>query len=139
MQRRNPGMTIKEATRKTRLAYRKNALTRVPRATKKVRASFRKYKASDYDKYINSGEWDAKKREFWDFYKKRNCYCCDSSSKPLDVHHRSYDYFGNERMQDLVPVCRECHVFIHSIFKKSVGVSLWDATEEARGWFQGLR
>ena len=37
-------------------------------------------------------------------------FCEDCGARiGLDVHHRSYERKGNERPEDLVAVCRQCH------------------------------
>jgi phage terminase large subunit GpA-like protein len=91
----------------------------------------------DYNEYIKSNAWRRKRKQFfeskmWKTYPhgvkagKFVCYCCGSDER-LDLHHRSYKRFGNERIStDLIPVCRKCHDEIHKTQKS--GIQLWKAT-----------
>ena len=36
-----------------------------------------------------------------------------------DLHHRSYDRLGRERVGDLVPLCRSCHGRVHQILEST--------------------
>lgn len=56
--------------------------------------------------YLNSEHWlefARIVREFWG----NKCVMCNKSAK--DVHHRTYERLGNERLQDVVLLCRDCH------------------------------
>lgn len=72
--------------------------------------------------YINSPEWRAKKREFWNSDRPRICYVCGTSNN-LELHHLTYERFGQERLEDLVPLCRAHHQEV---------TNLWEA-EKAKG------
>jgi 5-methylcytosine-specific restriction endonuclease McrA len=41
-----------------------------------------------------------------------SCRVC-GSKESLDVHHRTYRYRGEERMEDLITLCRPCHELFH--------------------------
>jgi 5-methylcytosine-specific restriction endonuclease McrA len=41
------------------------------------------------------------------------CQTCSISDTTLDVHHNSYENYGDERPQDLVVLCRSCHQKVH--------------------------
>lgn len=61
-----------------------------------------------YRRYIGSPQW-RKKREA---VLKRAGGCCESCNefKPrLDVHHKTYENFGDEPLTDLQAVCPHCH------------------------------
>ena len=91
----------------------------------------------DYNEYIQSSKWRSKRKQFfesnmWKTYPhgkeagKFVCYCCGADER-LDLHHRTYKRFGNERINiDLIPVCRKCHEEIHK--KQKSGTQLWKAT-----------
>jgi phage terminase large subunit GpA-like protein len=95
----------------------------------------------DYNEYIQSSAWQKKRKQFfesrmWNTYphgkvaKKFVCYCCGSDER-LDLHHRTYKRFGNERIStDLIPVCRTCHTEIHK--KQKSGTQLWKATKRTK-------
>lgn len=66
----------------------------------------------DYIDYMESKAWDKKriKRLKKDSY---TCQNCGEKNKPLDVHHKTYERLGHERMSDLVSLCRQCHDETH--------------------------
>ena len=93
----------------------------------------------NYLEYINSIEWQSKRKQFYKskLYKnykgtsKWNCYCCMVGDVPLDLHHRTYKRLGNENIAvDLVPVCRKCHIDIHKLANQ--GIDLWSATKRIK-------
>jgi len=43
------------------------------------------------------------------------CQMCSRHDATLDVHHRSYEHYGNERPEDLVVLCRSCHQKFHGV------------------------
>jgi len=40
------------------------------------------------------------------------CQVCNSPHE-LQVHHRTYEHWGNERPKDLTVLCRTCHCLFH--------------------------
>jgi 5-methylcytosine-specific restriction endonuclease McrA len=42
------------------------------------------------------------------------CQACTRRDTPLDVHHRTYQNYGDERLEDLLVLCRSCHQKLHS-------------------------
>ena len=70
----------------------------------------------EYKAYLNSKEWDEKRtnRLIMDDFK---CRLCGNRSN-LQVHHIIYPiHFGDEEMQDLITLCRDCHFLIDDIRK----------------------
>lgn len=66
-----------------------------------------------YYLYLISPEWHAK-REL--INKRDNNICQKCFVKPSeDVHHLTYENLGNEKLIDLLSICRECHMEIHGI------------------------
>ncbi len=66
----------------------------------------------EYLDYMQSDAWNDKRLErlALDGY---TCQDCGADDKPLDVHHESYERFGNEHMLDLTSLCRRCHDYRH--------------------------
>jgi hypothetical protein len=67
-----------------------------------------------YALYLQSKQWHEKSL----VVKQRDrfrCVACYSKSA-LQVHHNTYERWGNEAFDDLVTVCRECHARIHGLF-----------------------
>lgn len=65
----------------------------------------------DHQEYINSPKWKAKRQMVLerDNFRCRKC----GTGKNLDVHHITYDHLGNEPLDDLVTLCRDCHNDVH--------------------------
>lgn len=75
------------------------------------RDNMKKKLDSNYFKYINSDAWFIKRSEALEFH-GRKCKSCGSKNK-LDVHHLTYERFGNELLKDLTILCRQCHELTH--------------------------
>lgn len=60
-----------------------------------------------YRKYLRSDEWQQKRQERLqkDGFRCRNC----GAVVGLEVHHKNYDNFGAESIEDLATLCKECH------------------------------
>lgn len=90
-----------------------------------------------YHQYLGSDEWQAKRAEYYAAHQHPDCYCCNTPwTRFFELHHRTYDRLYHERLDDLVPVCRSCHGYIHRLEKKlrrgKNKVTLWQATDIAR-------
>lgn len=87
----------------------KGDIKRVRVKFKDVRVTFR-YKYVNYNEYIKSDEWKYKRKEVLerDGFKCRLCGAMGSGYS-LHVHHNSYDNLGNEPLEDLITLCKECH------------------------------
>lgn len=83
----------------------------------------------NYQEYLRSEHWQETRRRFKaSALGKRGCYVCGTRER-LDVHHKSYKRIGNERLSDLVHLCRECHHMTHHILTHQNGTRyyLWKA------------
>lgn len=67
--------------------------------------------APDYDQYIRSETWKAKRSQFLNDSKHRCVFCGDK--KLLHVHHLHYQSVGDEKPGDVVVCCRRCHFIDH--------------------------
>lgn len=65
-----------------------------------------------YNKYISSQEW----RDKANLAKERDGYQCRTctSTQDLEVHHRTYERFRHEDLDDLITLCKACHDAITS-------------------------
>jgi hypothetical protein len=61
--------------------------------------------------YLRSDHWRWKRRQALARAEHR-CQVC-YSDKNLDVHHRTYERLGEERLPDLTVLCRDCHETFH--------------------------
>lgn len=82
-------------------------LTLAPKTAKSASQPYQRY-----DEYLKSDHWKqirkATLREAG--YK---CAVCNGTKK-LQVHHKSYDRLGCEADDDLVVLCGECHLLLHT-------------------------
>lgn len=63
--------------------------------------------SAEYRQYLTSQHWRSFRETvlyFWDY----SCCLCNQKSK-LEVHHRTYVRLGNEKLQDCVVLCNQCH------------------------------
>lgn len=69
-------------------------------------------KATEYDKYLQSGHW----RELSSETKRLADYRCQICNSPYDlnVHHRTYQRRGHEFQSDLICLCHKCHELFHN-------------------------
>lgn len=71
----------------------------------------------EYDRYIHSPAWRTKADERMQI---DDCICQVCGRAASDVHHLTYDRFGNEEMSDLVSLCRECHEKAETIYDPAI-------------------
>lgn len=65
--------------------------------------------------YLRSPEWNTLRKAVLnrDNY---TCQGCGDSGIPLEVHHTTYRDFRQEKLYQLVSVCRDCHQEIHDTY-----------------------
>jgi 5-methylcytosine-specific restriction endonuclease McrA len=66
-----------------------------------------------YQEYLQSDEWKYK-RDMMIRLRNYECELCHRSPSDLHVHHKTYENVCNERVRDLMVVCRKCHEHLHS-------------------------
>lgn len=84
-----------------------------------------------YREYLQSPHW-ASFRARW--YRKMGnppCSRCHQQ-RPLDLHHRSYNRLGVERMSDVTGLCRACHGTTHEFSKAKKSNNLQTAHRASR-------
>lgn len=64
-----------------------------------------------YDEYLRTGHWARTRQEVLE-RAGNACQTC-SSTRRLQVHHRTYDRRGNELPEDLTVLCDDCHATFH--------------------------
>lgn len=82
----------------------------------------------NYYEYIQSDKWkEIRSRYFKSKYPKR-CACCNKpKGHCFQLHHKTYKDLGNEKLSDLVLLCKDCHKKLHEFFNSSKR-TLWKAT-----------
>lgn len=91
----------------------------------------------EYDRYMKSDEWAAKREERLKLDDNR-CVMCGRKNgtlkdgRPiLQVHHIHYNFpFGQEDMSALCSLCSACHRKIHRYYKR---LRSWEDKKAAKG------
>lgn len=83
---------------------------------------------AEYAAYLRSPHWRDVKRRYRASKLPKKCKVCGEAM--YDLHHRTYKRLGNERLADLVPLCRTHHQGLHDNHKAHGGErgghrSLW--------------
>ncbi len=68
-------------------------------------------RAMPYSEYLKTQEW-IRRRQIALKIVEHRCQLCNSSDS-LQVHHRTYQRLGCEKMGDLLVLCAECHTLFH--------------------------
>ncbi len=63
-----------------------------------------------YSKYLHTKEWVSKRNKIRE--ERKCCELCGSTDK-LQVHHLTYENLGNEKDEDLMLLCENCHNLEH--------------------------
>ena len=92
-----------------RYAYRRRAKV-VKRERKKRKHAPLKF-AGTYLEYLQSHQWQSKRKAAFARYGKKCCRC--GATKRLNVHHRNYGTLFNESVADLEVLCEPCHAKEH--------------------------
>lgn len=87
----------------------------------------------DYKTYIKSLAWREKKREWLWRGGPAYCFVCEEpmpkDGRGFNFHHRTYERLMNEKMTDLVLLCRDHHCQLEAEYKEIKGrIPLWDWT-----------
>lgn len=82
-----------------------------------------KEEVRSYKEYLKTKHWRDIKKKYNKKY-KYECSCCGSSDKGLHLHHITYERVGNEQLEDLVYLCKDCHSKIHSIINETKDTSM---------------
>lgn len=65
-----------------------------------------------YAQYLATPHWQELRRKALE-RDHRRCRVCNKGGVTLDVHHTTYERRGEERLSDLVTLCRPCHEAQH--------------------------
>jgi 5-methylcytosine-specific restriction endonuclease McrA len=76
------------------------------------------YRGRPYAERRQTREWAILKRQVHrrDGYR---CRLCSRDGVELHVHHRTYETYAEERLEDLVTLCRTCHEHFHFLSEAS--------------------
>ena len=70
-----------------------------------------------FEEYLKTPEWKTRRSRAL-IRAGNRCQVCTNTDR-LEVHHRSYERFGDELLEDLVVMCRKCHQHFHDVPPKA--------------------
>ncbi|HEU4682959.1 MAG TPA: HNH endonuclease signature motif containing protein [Nitrospira sp.] len=79
-----------------------------------------------YQEYLASEHWISLRKRYWQSKLPKRCHGC-GLTQGLQLHHRKYARLGEERLNDLILVCSDCHREIHA-YEKRTGQNMWGVT-----------
>ena len=88
-------------------------------------------KPFDYQAYLSSPEWRARKEQKVKEQGGMWCSVCGEIG-PTDLHHLTYDHLGKEPMNDLALLCRVCHEFVSKDGATNAPTRLQELVEKKR-------
>jgi 5-methylcytosine-specific restriction endonuclease McrA len=65
-----------------------------------------------YVTYLLTAHWRHMRSIALEHY-GRSCALCGAKDKIVNVHHRTYERLGSERLEDLTILCNGCHQTYH--------------------------
>ncbi|WHZ60027.1 HNH endonuclease signature motif containing protein [Metabacillus hrfriensis] len=68
-------------------------------------------KVDNYEDYLETRHWKQFKERYAKSHKKQ-CTMCDEKEN-IHLHHITYNRVGNEKFEDVVYLCRTCHLKVH--------------------------
>lgn len=81
------------------------------------RATLKRLGYESYPAYLRSPHWARKRAEYHASDLTQACVLC-ASPDDVDLHHKTYERIGNEVLADLEPLCRRCHVALHTLERR---------------------
>jgi 5-methylcytosine-specific restriction endonuclease McrA len=85
---------------------------------KRYRAMLRDYRMGSYEGRRTKEEWEILKKQVHsrDGYR---CRICNRNDSPLHLHHRTYRTYAEERLEDVITLCADCHGLFHAYSRVS--------------------
>jgi len=71
-----------------------------------------KLRQLSYKKYLQTEHWQQVRTKHLKQSKFR-CQICNSNKTVLHVHHRTYENLGEEKYNDVITLCEDCHKLFH--------------------------
>ncbi len=68
-----------------------------------------------YAAYLESPQWRKVRAEYQASELAQACMC---GSIEIQLHHKTYDRVGEEHLDDLEPLCRDCHAIVHVLERR---------------------
>lgn len=64
-----------------------------------------------YENYLKSKHWLIVRNSI--ITPNTECAVCGEKNTHLQLHHKTYERIGNESVNDLIPLCENCHKLVH--------------------------
>ncbi len=71
----------------------------------------------EYEEYLASPEWKLFRHNII-MARGKQCQSCLATGCRIDLHHKHYKNFKNERPEDVILLCADCHVSLHLSWRK---------------------
>lgn len=85
----------------------------------------------DYRDYLLSPAWSDVKRRYRQSDLPQMCGC--GATTELEMHHKTYERVGEERLEDLAPMCSPCHRVLHVLEARGeIGLEFDPLRDDAR-------
>ena len=63
--------------------------------------------------YLKLKWWRKRRKAYWASHPDSVCFCC--GEKPELLHHSTYKHLFKEKDEDLIPLCKNCHIEVHDL------------------------
>lgn len=88
-----------------------------PNTKRSVRARVREVRLREhgydsYAAYLSSPAWRDLKARYRESDLPQICMCGETK---VQLHHTTYERVGRERLDDLIPLCHDCHTTAHAL------------------------
>lgn len=83
------------------------------RQSKLIDRRLKKFGYRTYRQYLRSAHWRDLQAKYRSSPLQQDCFVCHDDN--VDLHHRTYKRLGEERLDDLVPLCRLHHEEAHRL------------------------
>lgn len=91
----------------------------------------------DYAHYLRSPHWkQIRGRYRATRWLPQECICGEPRT---DLHHMTYERVGAERLEDLIALCRNCHVMVHALERRGDITLDFDGTWDKQRAIAGRR
>ena len=85
-------------------------------SNKKIRLTESQKKRRVYQKYLRSIEWKSFRERVLNLRGKKCQYCSDTENQ-IHINHIHYNNFTEERLEDVLVLCKDCHIRLHDEVK----------------------
>jgi len=92
--------------------YRYEQQVRAERLSRQARKA--QLRRMPHAEYVKTPEWLARRNRAL-IQAGNRCQVCGKANLQLEVHHNSYERYGEDLLEDLVVLCRGCHQHYHGV------------------------